>query len=380
MPDLLNFFTNRTENAVSLLEALMLLESPTPDKPLVDALGVYIQGLLEATGAAVIVYPRAEVGDIRLAKWNETASGKPILLLCHMDTVWAGGTLAQMPIRRDEYRLYGPGALDMKAGITIAIEAVRGLQAHGTFPNRPIWLLLTTDEETGSHHSRDLIIELAQQSGVVFVMEPATENEGLKTWRKGNASYWIKAVGRASHAGNAPEAGINAIIEIANQAIALNSLNLLRKGTSVSVTQISGGVGNNVIPPEAGCYADVRFLIQAEAERIDNAIRNLQPIVPGSQLEIIGEINRLPMERNDLMIKTFRQAQALAQQLGLALGEDGAGGVSDANLTAAAGIPTLDGLGGHGEGMHALHEHVLIRSLPRRAALLAILLREWQGG
>lgn len=378
MHPLLSFFTNRTAESLALLEAMIQHESPSHDKVLVDHFGNYLQGILEAAGAQMTVFIREEVGDLRLAKWNVDAPGLPILLLCHMDTVWPAGTLATMPIRRDEHRLYGPGALDMKVGITIAIEAIRGLQAAGEMPARPIWLLLTSDEETGSHHSKEVILETAQQCGLVLVMEPATENEGLKTWRKGIGNYTIRARGLASHAGNAPEAGINAIIEIANQALVLNSLNQLRKGTSVSVTQISGGIANNVIPPEATCYVDVRFLFQEEAERIDQAIHHLTPIVPGSQLEITGGVNRLPMERNELMINTFQQAYTLAQQLGLPLGEDGAGGVSDANLTAAAGIPTLDGLGGHGEGMHAQHEHVLIRSVPRRAALLAMLLKEWQ--
>jgi glutamate carboxypeptidase len=209
-------------------------------------------------------------------------------------------------------------------------------------------------------------------------MEPATASGGLKTWRKGVAEYQITARGIASHAGNAPEAGINAIVELAHQAIRLQAMNQLRKGTSVSVTMFQGGVTNNTIPPEANCVVDVRFLTQDEAHRVDEAIRNLQPVLPGSKLEIRGGINRPPLERNEMMIHTFQQAKALADQIGVSLIEDGSGGGSDGSFTAAVGVPTLDGLGAHGDGLHALHEHVTISSLPRRAAHVALLLRDWK--
>jgi glutamate carboxypeptidase len=333
---------------------------------------------VEALGAQVTVFPREAVGDIRLAKWNAASPGKPILLLTHMDTVWPLGTLTDaVPLRQEEGRLHGPGALDMKAGIAIAMEAIRGLQARQTFPQRPLWLLLTSDEETGSDHSRELIVEIAQQCALCLVMEPATENEGLKTWRKGIGSYTITAKGRAAHSGDAPEAGINAIIELAHQAIVLQGLNRLRQGTSVSITQIQGGIAGNVIPPQAACYVDMRFLVAAEGEQTDAAIRGLTPVLPGSDLHISGGIHRMPMERDAQMIETFQRAKSIAEKIGLPLAEGGTGGVSDGNLVAAAGIPTLDGMGGHGAGMHALHEHVLIRSLPRRAALLAALLQDW---
>src|SRR5690606_2388933 len=187
--------------------------------------------------------PVAEVGDMRLAKWNENAPGLPILFLIDIDTVWPIGTLAARPVRiDDEGRLFGPGAIDMKAGIAIVPTAIRGLVEHGELPQRPIWVLMTSDEEVGSIHSKQTIIDTAKQCGLVLVMEPATKDEALKTWRKGIATYEIQVEGRASHAGNAPEQGINATVELAQQIMELNAMNDLRHGTSVSVTMVNGGI------------------------------------------------------------------------------------------------------------------------------------------
>ena len=379
MSELLSFFENRVDDLVELTSNLVRFESPSRDKRLLDTLGVHMHTLLENLGADVTIIPRETAGDIRLAKWNADAQGPVILGLVHLDTVWPEGTLGNdVPIKIEDGRLHGPGALDMKSGVAIFLEAIRGLRERREFPERPIWLLLTTDEELGSVASKELIVETAKQCGLCLVLEPAADNESLKTSRKGVAQYWLTAKGIASHAGSAPEAGINAIIELAHQALTMHKLNNLREGTSVSVTRISGGTTYNVIPAEASGFADVRFFRPDEADRIDAAIKGLQPATPGAQLEIRGGINRYPMERNGQMIETFQQAKSIAESIGLPLHETAVGGGSDGNLTAAAGIPTLDGLGGDGDGMHALHEHVLIRSLYRRAALVAAILRDWQ--
>src|SRR5690554_1345528 len=191
-----------------------------------------------------------------------------------------------MPLRRDGDLMFGPGVLDMKGGVVIALEAVRGLIDRGALPHRPIWLLFNGDEETGSISSRTTICELAARCGLVLVMEPAAEGEGLKTWRKGIARYTVRTTGRASHAGNAPEAGVNAVIEAAHQALALHALNDLRNGTSVAVTRIAGGIAGNVIPPEASLFVDVRFLKASEAERVDASIRSLEPTLPGAEVTV----------------------------------------------------------------------------------------------
>jgi len=377
--EMVPFFQNRTDDMLAHLETLVRYETPTHDKTLVDELGTHLHQTLESLGATVEVIPRDTVGDIRLAKWNADTDGLPILILVHLDTVWQAGTLDSLvPFVRHDTKLHGPGVLDMKAGIVIALEAIRGLQERGEFPNRPIWMLLTTDEEKGSDHSQELIIETAKSCGLCLVMEPATENEGIKTSRKGIARYTVQANGKAAHAGVAPEEGVNAIIELAHQAIAINKLNNLRKGTSVSVTMIEGGTTGNVIPAEASLYVDVRFFYTEEAERVDQAITSLSPATFGSTLSIQGGIHRMPLERTEAVVNSYQQAKRLADSIGLPLAEGAVGGVSDGNVVAQAGIPVLDGMGGHGDGLHALHEHVLIRSLHRRAALMAMILRDWE--
>lgn len=377
MSDLLEFFTARTEQMVEKLGRLVLFESPSHSKEHVDKLGEYVEWVCKSLDAEVEVYPFEHAGDVRLAKWNAGAPGKPIMLLAHLDTVWPVGTLEHMPLREEGGLLFGPGALDMKCGVVVALEAIRGLRDRGELPNRPIWLFLNTDEEIGSVNTRALIEEKAAQAGLVLVMEPAAEGEALKVWRKGIARYKVRTVGRAAHSGNAPEAGINAVIEAAHQALIMHGLNDLKNGTSVSVTMIRGGIATNVIPPEAELEVDVRFLTGAEAQRVDHAIQNLTPVLPGADVIVEGGIDRGPMEYNDQMIRAVRQAQAIARTLGLELREDGSGGASDGNFTAALGIPTLDGLGAGGVGMHAAHEQVTIRTLPRRAALVAKLLCDW---
>ena len=379
MSELLRWFEDRRQTMVDELSELVRLETPTRDKVAVDRCGDLLQSRLEALGASVQRIPQQEVGDMRLASWNADAPGPPILFLTHCDTVWPLGTLAARPPRiDDEGRFLGPGAIDMKGGIVIMLTALRGLVERNELPRRPVRVLVTSDEELGSRYSEKLIMETAADCGLVLVMEPATKEGALKTWRKGVASYDLLAEGRASHAGNAPEQGINAIVELAQQICVLNEMNDLQHGTSVSVTVVEGGITTNVIPPRATAQVDVRALtVRAQAD-VDAAILGLQARVPGARLQVTRHHRRDPMERNEQMIAAFGQARAIGAELGLTVREDGSGGGSDGNFTAAAGITTLDGLGPQGDGLHAEHEHVIINSLPQRAALVAGILRDWQ--
>lgn len=380
MSDLLSYFQGQRQQMVDLLTTLVGYESFTQSKADTDRLGAFMRQQFEALGAdSVTAFPQEHVGDFLLAKWNENAPGQPIMFLLHIDTVWPSGTLAERPVRiDDDGRLFGPGAIDMKGGITIALTALRGLRARGELPQRPIWVLMTSDEEVGSIYSQPIIEETARQCGLVLVMEPATPEEALKTWRKGIASYTVRVEGRASHAGNAPEQGINAIVDLAQQVLRLNGFNDLKNGTSVSTTMITGGSASNVIPASAEATIDVRTLSAAAYDTINAQVTALQPFVPGAQVSVHQHHARGPMERNAQMIAAFEQAKAIGKSVGLTVREDGSGGASDGNFTAYLGIPTLDGLGPQGEGLHAVHEHVVIASLPRRATLIAAMLRAWQ--
>src|SRR5690349_9648604 len=262
MSDLLTYFQGQKQAMVDFLTTLVNYETPTTGKEYVDKLGAFMENEFRSLGASSVTrFPQTEVGDMLLAKWNETAPGKPIMFLIHIDTVWPVGTLAERPVTIDENGvLFGPGAVDMKGGITIALWSIRGLIERGELPNRPIWVLMTSDEEVGSIYSEPIIRETAAQCGLVLVMEPATKEEALKTWRKGVGSFTVSVEGRPSHAGNAPEQGINAVVELAQQTLKLNGLNDLKNGTSVSVTVVHGGSATNVIPAKAVAEVDVRTL------------------------------------------------------------------------------------------------------------------------
>lgn len=378
MSDLLAYCRSHTDEMLDLLKELIAFETFTVDKPAVDRLVEDMTGRLASMGATVERFPMERVGDVLLARWNADAPGKPITFITHMDTVWPVGTLAERPIRIENGRLYGPGSIDMKAGIAVTLSAIKVLQDRGEFPNRPIWLLMTSDEEIGSVNSKDIIVRVAAQSGLCLVMEPATPEGALKTWRKGVGDFRVKVTGKASHAGGAPEQGINAVVELAHQILKINALNDLKNGTSTSVTMVKGGHTNNVIPDSAEAYVDVRFLTKAESERVKAAMAALYPVLPGAKLEISSGDERPPMERDDLMVRTFEQCRRIGEAIGLRVDEAGSGGGSDGNFTASMGTPTLDGMGPTGEGLHAVHENVLISSVPDKVALVAAMLQQWE--
>jgi len=379
MSELLHYFQSQKQAMIDLLTQMIEFETPTRDKAHVDKLGAFMESQFKALGANVTRMPQEEVGDFLLAKWNEDAPGKPIMFLIHIDTVWPLGTLARRPVTIDENGvLFGPGAVDMKGGITIVLTTIRGLVERGQMPNRPVWVLMTSDEEIGSVYAIPTLEKVAGDCGLVLVMEPGTKDGALKTWRKGLATYKVHVEGRASHAGNAPEQGINAIVELAQQVTHINTLNDLKNGTSVSVTMIDGGSAGNVIPAEASAYVDTRFLKVREQTRVREALSNLPTFIPGAKVRLEEIHSRPPMEHNDLMKATVAQVRAVGEKYGVRVEEDGSGGGSDGNITAAMGIPTLDGMGPQGDGLHAEHEQVVTSSLPTRATLCAGLLLEWQ--
>ena len=379
MSDLHTYFVDQQQAMIDLLTEIVNFETPSHDKAAVDRLVDHMAAKLNGMGTSSVTrYPQDNVGDFLLAKWNEEAPGKPILAIMHLDTVWPIGTLADRPVTLDsEGRLYGPGAVDMKAGITTLLTAISGQMARDALPERPIWAFFNTDEEIGSKTSTPVIKEVAEGCGLVLVMEPGTSDGSLKTRRKGLASYHIHAKGLASHAGNEPEQGVNAIIELAQQMLKLHKLNDLRNSTSVSVTMVDGGSGGNVIPAAATAFVDTRVLTMQEMERVKTAINDLYPMMPGAELTIEPGHTRPPMEHNQQMQETFARCKAIGEAHGLSVREESVGGGSDGNTTAAMGIPTLDGMGSYGGGLHALHEHVLISSLSHRATLIAAILKDW---
>ena len=371
-------------NIQSLLKRLVETESPTSDKTAVNRVGAIVADEARRLGAEVQLVPVKEAGNHIIAYWGSPhprslsggERGDSILLLCHMDTVFPLGILEKMPWREADGKLYGPGVLDMKAGIAISLGAIAELQKDGGL-TRPVTLLCTSDEEVGSLTSRSLIENLAKDSELVLVLESALLDGSLKTWRKGVGEFWVKVKGRAAHAGGAHQDGRNAIEEMAHQVIAIQKLTDYSKQTTLNVGVIRGGTVSNVVPEEAVAQVDVRVMQPGEWERLESEMNRLKPILDGTSIEITGGLNRPPMPFDETMKATFEKAKSIAAGIGLELKASGTGGGSDANFVAPLGIPVLDGLGAVGEGLHSEREYIFADSLQERTKLLATLLREW---
>jgi glutamate carboxypeptidase len=383
--ELVPFFQTRRDEMLAVLRELVEVESPSTDKAAVDRAGERVIDLMQAAGAKVERLPCEGVGDVILGRWPgdrsaEPASkpdGKQILLLAHRDTVWPVGTLAERPPRVEGGRFYGAGGFDMKAGIVIALTALRGLDQLGRRPVGPVVLLCNGDEEIGSPGSRAVIEQSARQSGLVLCLEPPVRSGALKTARKGVAGYTLRIKGRSAHAGADHAQGVNAIEEAAHQVLALQALTDCERGTTVNVGIIRGGTRTNVVPEECEIRVDVRVATQEEAARMTEVITGLKPHLPGTEMTVEGGLGHPPMVRDALMVRTFNQVGRIARKNGLDVAEGSTGGGSDGSFAAALGVPTVDGLGAEGDGAHAVHEHVDVASLPRKAALLAALLSEW---
>jgi glutamate carboxypeptidase len=372
----LSFAESQRPWLMETIEALVRLESPSTDKAAVDRCGAELSRRLELAGATVERLPQAERGDHLRADFGGT--GPRILLLGHFDTVWPVGQLESMPFGDDHGRLRGPGVFDMKAGIAVAMLAVRAVRSHS--PDRPhVVMLWTTDEEVGSATSRHVIEEEARRSRAVLVLEPSLPGGAAKTKRKGCGDFQLTVHGVSAHAGIEPGKGANAIHEMAHQIIAVQALQDVERGISVNVNVVSGGTRTNVIPAQARASIDVRIPSVEDGHRIESALAALQPRVAGTRLEVSGGFGRPPLERTPQVLALYELAREVSGELGQPLAEGGTGGGSDGNFTAALGVPTLDGLGPQGDGAHALHEHVLTADLTWRVAFLAGLLARLGG-
>jgi glutamate carboxypeptidase len=367
----------RAPRIVRLLGEFVRSESPSDAKPAVDLLARRVAAEWRKRGATIrLVEQRTRGNHVRaeISPGPGRRSGQ-ILVLGHMDTVYPLGTLAKMPFRISDGRAWGPGTFDMKAGLTLALFAIDALGAVGVRPRKRLVFFWNSDEEIDSDSSRALIEREAQRSDAVLVLEPPLGAEGrLKTGRKGVGTAEIIVTGRAAHAGLDPQTGINAVHELALETARLMKLNDPRRGTTVQVTVVAGGTASNVVPESARAFVDLRIMRLADRARLEQKLKSLRPILKGAQLEVRGGINRPPLERSPGGVELFGRAQALMGELGVAIDECFAGGGSDGNFTAALGIPTLDGLGAVGDGAHSRREHVVLGSLPERAALLAGLL------
>ena len=360
-----------TEWIMQFVREFAARESPSTDRAALQQCGDWLSGKLAGLGG-IVSRPAggADAGDHVLAHWPGRQT--PVFVIGHYDTVWPVGQLTRMPIREEHGKLFGPGVLDMKAGVAIAMLAIRALTTVHAESARPaITLLVTSDEEVGSASSRALIEQLAREHAAALVVEPALPGGAVKTARKGVADFELIAHGVSSHAGADPGAGASAIHELARQIVALERLANPARGISLNAGVIDGGTRSNVVAERASARIDVRVSLLDDAAAITDAFARLQPENPRVRFEVRGGFNRPPMERSAGVARLYELARKVARELGRELGEGMTGGASDGNFTAALGVPTLDGLGAIGDGPHALHEHVVVSELPARAALLA---------
>lgn len=362
------------------IETLVRLESPSTNKMAVDRCGADLARRLCELGGTVATIAQPARGNHVRAEFS--GSGRQVLVLGHLDTVWDVGTLSRMPLREEDGRLHGPGVFDMKSGIGVALLAIRATRELGAPAVPRVVVLFTSDEEIGSGTSRVLIEEEARRSAAVLVLEPSLPGGAAKTSRKGCGEFEVLVHGVSAHAGVDPGKGASAIHELARQIIAIEALQNPAGGVTLNVGLVHGGTRSNVVAAEARAVIDVRVPTMAEAARVEQAVRALRPQTAGTRLEVRGGLGRPPLERGPHVASLYERARIAAALLGRELGEGATGGGSDGNFTAALGVPTLDGLGPAGGGAHAEDEHVQLDDLPWRAAFLAALLgleTAWNG-
>ena len=370
----LDWAKNNQRRIIGMIQEMVEIESPSDHPASVNRFVDWMAGQLNGAAKIKIVKGGPHYGNHMLAEFilpGRKKSGQ-ITALGHSDTVWPLGTLKTMPFREADGRLWGPGVLDMKAGIAFFVAAMRALRELDVPVNHKVVLQMNSEEEVGSHSSRALTEQQARQSMAVLVLEPGTGLSGkLKTARKGVGGFTVKAHGRASHAGVDFEAGANAIVELARQIETIAGFTDLKRGLTVNPGVVNGGTRSNVVPAEASVEVDIRIARLRDEKGLSKKFAALKAFDKRCKIEVTGGLNRPPMERSKGVVDLYRSCQKVAVSMGLRLEESMTGGGSDGNFTAALGVPTLDGLGAVGEGAHAENESILVNRIADRTAVLA---------
>lgn len=376
MEPILSYIQSRQSDIIALIRQFVECESPS-DSP--EAVNRFADLVADTASphAKIRAVKGGAFGKHLLCEMSLPGRRKSgqVLALGHGDTVWPLGTLRTMPFREADGRLWGPGVLDMKAGIAFFLFAAQALRELDIPAPSKVLLQVNSDEEVGSDSSRPLTEKNAAKSKAVLVLEPGSGLTGkLKTARKGVGDYTVTVRGRASHAGVDFNAGASAIIELARQIDRIASFTNPERGLTVNPGVILGGTRSNVVAAEARAEVDIRVMRLKDAPALDKKFRSLKPFDRRCTIEVTGGLNRPPMERTAGVVRLFGRAQKLARELGVEIEESMTGGGSDGNFTAALGVPTLDGIGAVGEGAHAPSESLLVDRIADRTALIAKLL------
>ncbi|MYA11794.1 MAG: M20 family metallopeptidase [Gemmatimonadetes bacterium] len=366
---------SRAADCVKLLRELVEIESPTGDVDANLRVARVLEGEIVDAGGRVERFPAPGFGVHLIGRFPGTSNDglDSMLLLGHMDTVHNVGTLGRLPFSIRGGRVYGPGSYDMKGGLATSLLALRLLTEKGSGPASDLSFLITCDEERGSPDSRALIESEAKLHRAAVVVEPSVPGGAAKCRRKGVAAYELSVRGNPAHAGIEPERGASAVHELAQQITTVCGLARAGAGTTINVGVVAGGTRENVVAEFAHCTIDVRFWTRAEAERVDAALHAVRPFDERCTLSLAGGINRWALEETPESARLFHAARSIADELGFEIGAGESGGASDANIAAAVGCPTLDGLGPDGDGAHTLDEYILLDDVPRRIALMAAL-------
>jgi glutamate carboxypeptidase len=372
--DVLNYFNTRRDETMRMIREIVDIESPSYDVERSRLVALWIENEARKLSLDVEIekVPAEKFGDHVIIRAFPKREGK-ILMLGHTDTVHPVGTKTLNPTRIEDGKFFGCGIFDMKSGIVLMLETLRFFAETGTEPSHSLTILLSCDEEIGSFTGRELVEREAANADASFVFEPSAAGR-VKTGRKGTGMFTIKARGVPAHAGLEPEKGASAILECARQIEKLNTLNNVAAGTTVNICTIRGGTTTNVIPEHAEFTVDVRFSAMDEAARIERAVLDMKPFDDRVTLEILGGVNRPPMERTVAVAELFERVRTIGASFDYEVGETQVGGASDGNFIAALGVPVLDGLGIAGDGAHRLDEHILIDDIAKRATLVTSLL------